>query len=111
MSAELYAVLVIIIESATLLGSVVLTGAYVTGNPWRNLVGWSLITLVASIDIILVFSVLRRVLDWGQWSGLVQLGLVMVAVWFLAIAFLRMRRIARRVRIAEKDHRIERTES
>lgn len=107
-SATLYTVLIIVF---TLAGSGVLTWAYVTGNPWRSLVGWSIITLVSCVDVIEVFAALRRVLNWGAWSGFVQLGLVALAVWVLALAFLRMRRTARRLQSAEKDHRIEREPS
>lgn len=111
MSPVTYATLVVALSALTVIGTIVLTYAYVTGNPWRSLVGWAIITLVTAIDVITIFAVLRRLLGWGQWSGLVQLGLVLVAVWFLAIAFLRMRRIARRVQSAVKDHRIEREPS
>lgn len=112
MSATTYAVLIIAIEAVTLLGAWRFLWVYMWDNAWwRTEVGKALVILAVCVNVIILFSVFRRVFDWGQWSSIVQLGSVAVAVWYLALVFGRVRRVQRRLELAKKDHRIERTES
>jgi hypothetical protein len=98
-------------EGLCLVLALLLQWAYTWGNAWyESRVGRALVTLAGSIEVIVGVAILRRVFSWGPWAGVVQLGLVVVALAALDIAFLRERRLQRRLQTATKNHRIERSE-
>lgn len=105
-------VIALVAEMAVFAGGALLLWAYAWGNPWyASRAGRAIVTLAACVMLIVAVTLLRYFLHWGVWTAFISYGLTLIAVWTMAITFIRERRLIRRTEQAKQQHRVEGTDT
>jgi len=104
-------IIAIALTVAMIAAAVWLLCVYTIGNAWyASRVGRALVTLASAVVFIEIYSLARRLLDWPAWTAQIEQGIILLALVILCLSFHRERRAVRRAELAEKSHRVERSE-